>query len=183
MTSEGNRELFPANIDRSRELFSKICKRKRFFFVSYIILFPKNLNVSQINCFLRNQSIRFYLCLLVQKHNKNTYGLLLFKVFLYSEENEDFGYPLLSSIIFITTIQTTQKQLILLYSQTFTQLNRDCHWLILGHVALTEIKCIPISDTLNNIPRSGYITARDQSMVESGVREGGKNTASFLFRE
>ena len=109
MTSEGNRELFPANIDRSRELFSKICKRKRFFFVSYIILFPKNLNVSQINCFLRNQSIRFYLCLLVQKHNKNTYGLLLFKVFLYSEENEDFGYPLLSSIIFITTIQTTQK--------------------------------------------------------------------------
>ena len=24
------------------------------------------------------------------------------------------------------------------------QLNRDCHWLILGHVALTKIKCIPI---------------------------------------
>ena len=33
------------------------------------------------------------------------------------------------------------------------------------------------------IPRSGYILARDQSMVESGVREGGKNTASFLFYE
>ena len=33
------------------------------------------------------------------------------------------------------------------------------------------------------IPRSGYILARDQSMVESGVREGGKNTASFLFHE
>ena len=32
----------------------------------------------------------------------------------------------------------------LLYSWTFTQLNRDCHWLILGHVALTKIKCIPI---------------------------------------
>ena len=31
--------------------------------------------------------------------------------------------------------------------------------------------------------RSDYITARDQSMVESGVTEGGKNTASFLFRE
>jgi len=27
----------------------------------------------------------------------------------------------------------------------------------------------------------GYITARDQGMVESGVTEGGKNTASFLF--
>ena len=26
----------------------------------------------------------------------------------------------------------------------FTQLNRDCHWLILGHVALTKIQCIPI---------------------------------------
>ena len=46
-----------------------------------------------------------------------------------------------------------------------------------------ESWCFPISDTLNNIPRSGYITARDQSMVESGVTEGGKNTASFLFRE
>ena len=44
----------------------------------------------------------------------------------------------------------------------------------------------PDRDTLNNVPRSGYIAARDQSMVESGVTEGGKNTAgpaSFLFRE
>ena len=37
----------------------------------------------------------------------------------------------------------------------------------------------PDRDTLSNVPRSGYITARDQSMVESGVTEGGKNTASF----
>ena len=28
-----------------------------------------------------------------------------------------------------------------------------------------------------------FITAWDQSMVERGVTEGGKNTASFLFRE
>ena len=35
----------------------------------------------------------------------------------------------------------------------------------------------PDRDTLSNVPRSGYITARDQSMVESGVTEGGKNTA------
>ena len=42
----------------------------------------------------------------------------------------------------------------------------------------------PDRDTLSNVPRSGYmITARDQGMVESGVTEGGKNTASFLFRE
>ena len=40
----------------------------------------------------------------------------------------------------------------------------------------------PDRDTSSNVPRSGYITARDQSMVESGVTKGGKNTASFLFR-
>ena len=43
----------------------------------------------------------------------------------------------------------------------------DCNWLILRHAALTKIKCIPM----------GYITASYRSMVESGVREGGKNTA------
>ena len=36
-------------------------------------------------------------------------------------------------------------------------------------------------DTLSNVPRSGYITARDQSKVESGVTDGG--IASLLFRE
>ena len=41
----------------------------------------------------------------------------------------------------------------------------------------------PDRETLSNVPRSGYITARDQSTVEGGVTEGGKNTASFLFRE
>ena len=41
----------------------------------------------------------------------------------------------------------------------------------------------PYRDILSNVPRSGYITARDQSMAESGARESGKNTASFLFRE
>ena len=41
----------------------------------------------------------------------------------------------------------------------------------------------PNRDTLSNVPRSGYITTDDQSMVESGVTEGGKNTVSFLFRE
>ena len=41
----------------------------------------------------------------------------------------------------------------------------------------------PNRDTLSNVPCSGYITACDQSMVESGVTEGRKNTASFLFRK
>ena len=44
---------------------------------------------------------------------------------------------------------------------------------------LDQNQMYPDRDT----PDSGYITARDQSMVESGVTEGGKNTASFLFRE
>ena len=35
----------------------------------------------------------------------------------------------------------------------------------------------PDRDTLSKVPRSSYITARGQSMVESGVTEGGKNTA------
>ena len=40
----------------------------------------------------------------------------------------------------------------------------------------------PDRDT-SNVPRSGYITVRDQSMVESGVTEGGKNSAKIRFRE
>ena len=50
----------------------------------------------------------------------------------------------------------------------------------LYHVALT---IYPDRDSLSNVPRSGYSTTRDQSMVESGVTEGGKNTASFPFHE
>ena len=38
----------------------------------------------------------------------------------------------------------------------------------------------PDRDTLSNVPRSGYITARDRSMVESGVTEGGKKTARYF---
>ena len=41
----------------------------------------------------------------------------------------------------------------------------------------------PDRDTPRSVPRSEYITARDQSMMEGGVTEGGKNTASFLFGE
>ena len=41
----------------------------------------------------------------------------------------------------------------------------------------------PNHDTLSSVPHSGYITACDQSRLESGLTEGGKNTASFLFRE
>ena len=41
----------------------------------------------------------------------------------------------------------------------------------------------PDCDTLSNAPGSGYFTACDQSMVESGLNEGEKNSASFLSRE
>ena len=39
----------------------------------------------------------------------------------------------------------------------------------------------PDRDTLSNVLRSGYITARDQSMVESDMTEGGKTLPVFFF--
>ena len=48
---------------------------------------------------------------------------------------------------------------------------------------LDQNQMYPDRDTLSNVPRSGYITARDQSMMESGVTEGRQNIARFLFRE
>ena len=39
----------------------------------------------------------------------------------------------------------------------------------------------PDRDKLSNVPLSGYITARDQSMVESGVTKGGKTLPVFFF--
>ena len=42
---------------------------------------------------------------------------------------------------------------------------------------LDKNQMYPDRDTLKNVSRSGYIAARDESMVESGVTEGGKNTA------
>ena len=38
----------------------------------------------------------------------------------------------------------------------------------------------PDCDTLSNAPHLGYITARDQSMVESGVTEGRKTLKSRI---
>ena len=37
----------------------------------------------------------------------------------------------------------------------------------------------PDRDTFSNVARSGYITARDQGILESGVTEGEKNTATM----
>ena len=39
----------------------------------------------------------------------------------------------------------------------------------------------PDRDTSSNVSRSGYITARDQGMVQSGVTEGGKTLLVFFF--
>ena len=48
---------------------------------------------------------------------------------------------------------------------------------------LDQKQMYPDRDSLSTVPRPRYVTARDQSMVESGVTEGGKNTASFGFGE
>ena len=51
-------------------------------------------------------------------------------------------------------------------------------------MALTKIKCIPIvidRDTLCNVPRSGYITARDQSKVKVAWQMVGKTLPVFFF--
>ena len=39
----------------------------------------------------------------------------------------------------------------------------------------------PERDTSSNVPRSGYITACDQGMVESGGTAGGKTLPIFFF--
>ena len=39
----------------------------------------------------------------------------------------------------------------------------------------------PDLDTLSNVPRSGYITAHDQNMLDSGVTKGGKTLPVFFF--
>ena len=59
--------------------------------------------------------------------------------------------------------------------------NKHVSWII-----WTIEPAIQWCDTLSNVPRSGYIRARDKSMLESGVKKGGKNTArscqfSFLW--
>ena len=40
-------------------------------------------------------------------------------------------------------IKKNMNAIVVIFLDSF-QLNRDCHWLILGHVALTKIKCILI---------------------------------------
>ena len=78
----------------------------------------------------------------------------------------------------LTIFGRLEQYTINLYSYTFTQLNRDCHWLILGHMALTKIKCIPILIYLSRIvPSSSCYPARDslqhviKAVVESSVVE------------
>ena len=49
-------------------------------------------------------------------------------------------------------------------------------------MALTKIKC-RLGYIWAIVAHSGDITAHDQSMVESDVTEGGKNTASFQWTQ
>ena len=39
----------------------------------------------------------------------------------------------------------------------------------------------PDRETSSNVPRPGYITSREQNMVESGVTEGGKTLPVLFF--
>ena len=72
---------------------------------------------------------------------------------------------------------------VIVISLDFQSTEQGLPLVILGHMALAKIKCTPIVIHFSNSIPPIYITASDQSMVESGVTEGGKNTASFLFRE
>ena len=47
------------------------------------------------------------------------------------------------------------RYILFLYPLTFTQLNRDCNWLILGHMALTKIKCITIVIHYSKLSNNG----------------------------
>ena len=47
-------------------------------------------------------------------------------------------------------------------------------------MALTKTEMYPDRDTLSNVASSGYITARDQSTLESGVTEAGKTPPIFF---
>ena len=62
---------------------------------------------------------------------------------------------------------------LLLYSLTITQQNRDNHWLILGHVALTKFKCILIRI------QSTLLGIQKLESDQSGVTEGRESTTSF----
>ena len=113
---------------------------------------------------------------------KDTYFILVLVFrFFQHEKITFFNIRLCNTFYFSTGFQSKrhfpltrcESKIIFL---DFHSTNGDSHWLTLGHMALTKIKCIP-SWYRSNVPRSGYITARDQSMVESGVTEGGKNTA------
>ena len=67
--------------------------------------------------------------------------------------------------------------LILVLSNCNAIQSTDCHVRYFNKLSiyLSIIHCTPL--------RPGYITACDQTMVESGVTESAKNNASFLFRE
>ena len=89
-------------------------------------------------------------------------------IFMNNKRTETFAERMPNFIVIFLDFQSTKHGLSLVDSSS---------------PGLDENQMYPNRDTSRNVPCSGYITARDQSMVEGGVTEGGKNTASFLFRE
>ena len=102
---------------RARIIFINLYTKKVFLRELYNF-FPKNFNVSQINCFPRNQSIRVYLCLLVQKHNKNITACFCSKYFytqklptshfnyIYQDDTNDI--KIINLVIFLDFHSTKQ---------------------------------------------------------------------------
>lgn len=76
-----------------------------------------------------------------------------------------------------TELRLTIVKRYLTYSQSFILLKRDCHWLMLGHVALTKyILCIPmVMPRIRQLYPAQDTTARDQSIVESNVHGRRRN--------
>ena len=58
---------------------------------------------------------------------------------------------------FDSMIKRKNYKTVLLYFKTFTQQNKRCDWLILGHVPPIEFKCIPTVIQLRSCcPRAEY---------------------------
>ena len=70
-------------------------------------------------------------------------------IFFYRDSHSEVRFQLL--------LVNTNFYVILLYTQTFTQQNMHCEWLILGHVSLIKLKCIPTGIKLRSCcPRAEY---------------------------
>ena len=74
-------------------------------------------------------------------------------------------FKIWTSTLLHTRIHLKGCQSSLLYSSTFTQLNRNCHWVILSHVAFIKIKSIPIVIHYPMYPARDTLQPRSQGSL------------------